>query len=192
MKAKMIGSLMVLIAGAAPVSAFPCRQQVVVQKVVVEKQIEVVVPVVEYIRVPVYGLTAYPSYAPPQAYTAPAPADDPIRELVAEFKALRGEIQALRAGPNARVEAPKVDPKLDASAAAVVTALRKGCAQCHNQASASIDGGGLMLFKSDGSFQPLTEDMAKRLHRRVARGSMPPPPAKLDDADKKILLEAFK
>jgi hypothetical protein len=185
MKAKLIGTLMTLIAGALPAMAAPCHQQVHHQKQVVA---EVVYPVVQQINVvvPVYGLIAYPQvYAPPVAVQAHSDGDT-IRELISEFKALRGELQALRAGPPAKVESPKLDTD------AVVKALRTSCAQCHNQASADKDGGGLTLFKSDGSFAGVTPDMAKRIVRRVASGAMPPPPAKVEDAEKRLILDAFK
>lgn len=189
MKAKLIGTLMVLAAGAAPSMAFPCRQQ---QVVVVQKQIvqaEVVYPVVQQVVVPVYGLV--PLYQP-QAYVAPQAAPqvqsdgDTLRELVAEFRALRGELQALRAGPPAaKQEAPKVDFE------AVIKDLRVSCAKCHSEAGFKIDGGGLMLFKSNGEFVAQTPEMGDRMARRVNAGSMPPM-EKLDPVVKDRIVKALK
>ena len=190
MKAKVVGTLMVLIAGAMPAAAFPCKQQVVVQQKYV--QAEIVYPVVQQVVVPVYGII--PLYAP-QAYYAQPPQQqhasvteqDVLKELISVIKDLRSDVQALRSAP-AKQEAPK----LTESEIKTIAAMRKNCAQCHNQASADLDGGGLTMFLQNGDFAPVKPEVAKRIVRRVNAGSMPPAPNKLDDVDKRTILDAFK
>ncbi len=185
--APLIGILL-----AAPTSqATPCRQFVVQKQVVAA---EVVYPVVQQVIVPVYGLIPYYS---PAAYVAPyaAPAqvqapvsttDELLKELILEMRSIKAE---LRGAPPAKQE---VLPKPKEDVRPVVVLMRKACAQCHNEASADMDGGGLTLFKGDGSFAGVQPDMAKRVVRRVGVGSMPPSPAKLADAEKQLIVEAFK
>lgn len=178
----------VLVLIAVPnAEASNCRQQqVVVQKVV---QAEVVYPVVQQVVVPVYGLIPYyqpysaPYVAQPQAVTTE---QDVLKELISVIKDLRADVQALKAP--ARQEAPK----LTDSEAKTIGLLRKNCAQCHNQASAELDGGGLTLFLQNGDFAGVKPDVAKRIIRRVGSGAMPPQPNKLDEADRKHILDAFK
>lgn len=202
---KLLGTLMVLIAGAAPSVAFPVRQQVCHQPVVVQqvvKQVEIVTPVIQQVIVPVYGIVPYAyGYAAP-APVAVAPVVNPQEEILLkmvtllsanleETKSMRLEMrQALKgeALPEPKKQGAAPSPDFER----VVGALRTNCAQCHNAASAAQDGGDLVLFKADGSFSPVTDDMGRRLVRKVSNGTMPPPPAKLPEADKALILSAFK
>lgn len=191
MKAKLIGALMAFLAGAMPAWASNC------QHVVVQKQVEVVYPVVQQVQVlvPVYGLIPYPITAYTTQAVAPQPTvtqDDVLKELLLEIRSMRQEMRSLKQGERLP------EPKQQSDAGAAVKAFRTNCAQCHSEAGAEQDGGGLILFKANGDFAgPLTASVARRIVDRLdrapdAKGIMPPPTAhKMPDADRKLLIEAL-
>ncbi len=192
MRAKLLGSLMVLAAGmTGPAGATPCRS-------VIYQQAEVVVPVVQTqvitVAVPTYTLVPYPYQAvavQPVAPVATAPVAASVdSDLAAVLRELRDEVRGMRAefrgvAPPAAQQAPKIDTD------SAVKAMVKSCAKCHS-GTADKDGAGFALFKPDGAFIPVAPRDAKRIAKMVATGQMPPPPMKLDAVEAKAIVDAFK
>lgn len=104
-----------------------------------------------------------------------------IRELAAEVRALRAELAALRES-SAAPQGPEAAPKAPAKLAAVDVA-RQACAGCHAPKAAEAKGGGFVLFADDSAaaFVNLSARDRVRIANRVKNGSMPPPPAKMNE-----------
>lgn len=105
-----------------------------------------------------------------------------LKEILAEVKALRAEVAELR-GKKAQAEPKAAEP---------LALVRARCTGCHNAGEAEKKGGGFVLLTADGNLPPLSLVEKKRITRRLERGQMPPPPAKLDETEKKALTEFFK
>lgn len=160
MNAKLIGTLMVLIAGALPGVAAPCHQpQVIVQK---QAHAEIVYPAVNQITVvlPTYGIIPYPAayYSPAPALVAPDSQEDRFERLMQLLE------QRLTATP------ANVQPVRQAAAAS--------CAKCHDGSKADVP-------KLD--FANLTADQKALASERVLDGSMPPK-NQLTKAQRRVVL----
>lgn len=94
---------------------------------------------------------------------------------------MRSELQALKQ--------PAVLPLALADASKAMT---KSCAKCHMSNVSERHGGGLTLFNESGLLLPMSDADKRRVVNRVTRNSMPPAPAKLAAADKKLIVDAFQ
>ncbi len=120
-----------------------------------------------------------PAYGP--VYPDPGDLAQAVRELAAEVKLLREEMARLKASGPVAITAPK-DP---------IGLAVKSCASCHSPTSAEEHGGGLAFFDRVGNLAFPTERDRQRAASRVRARSMPPPPAKLADGERKDLVELF-
>lgn len=165
MKAKLIGALMVLIAGALPTMATaPCHQAVVVQKHV---QAEVVYPAVQAVNVvvPVYGIIPYPAayYAPTPALVAPVQEEsrlDRLEKMMERLLEQRSGVQPLSASMTAT-----------------------NCASCHSGSKANVP-------KID--FAKMTPDQKALSAERVLDGSMPPKSRLSKEERRQVVAEFMK
>lgn len=130
-----------------------------------------VVPVAN-VLVPVYAAV----FNPPQQSAR----DDVLLEILAELRAMRAELAALR------------NPQAAAQVASVLPTLRTACARCHSPAGADKDGGGFTLFDARGELSAALSDRDRaRVVNRVGRNSMPPAPAKIKAEEKAAIVKAF-
>lgn len=111
-----------------------------------------------------------------------------LRDLLAEIKALRQDVQALRQA------VPPADAGGDAASATladakVQAAFKNNCARCHTGDKAD---GGFELFTDKGELVRLSPADRREVAKRVKVDQMPKPPARLTPADKAMILAAVK
>lgn len=144
--------------------------------------------------VPVYTAVYSPRAEPPAG--DPGAADDTaaaIRELAAEVRALRAELAAIReqaAAPPGQAPAPAGAPKqLPPPKLSALDIARTACLTCHAPGNAEAKGGGFALFADDGgkAWANLSPRDRVRIGNRVKNGTMPPPPAKMNEPFKSEL-----
>lgn len=73
-----------------------------------------------------------------------------------------------------------------------IAAVKKNCAACHGAAVAEEAGGAFVLLDSAGELAAVEPDGRKRVVEKVSRGSMPPAPRKLDEAERASILKLFR
>lgn len=135
-----------------------------------------VVPVGQ-VLVPVYGAV----YTPPQQAQQNQQTADVLLEILAELRAMRAELAALK------------NPQAAQQVASVLPTLRTACARCHSPAGADKDGGGFVLFDARGELSAALNDRDRaRVANRVSRNSMPPAPSKLGAKEKAEIVKAFE
>lgn len=125
------------------------------------------------IYVPVYSAVYNPQVQSQQR-------DDVLLEILAELRAMRAELSALR------------NPVQAQTLASAVPIVRQQCARCHSPAVADKDGGGFVLLTAAGELQPLSDRDRQRVHNRVRSNSMPPAPAKVKAEEREAILKAFE
>lgn len=130
------------------------------------------------ITIPAYGGQFVPS----------ASADaDVLHEILAELKAMRGEMTRLRELAEAPFPQAQGQPGGPRSHLDV---LSQSCARCHNVADAEKKGGSFALVDADNRLSPLTPASAVKIYKMVVSGLMPPPGnAPLSPPDKKLILD---
>jgi hypothetical protein len=107
--------------------------------------------------------------------------DDVLLEILAELRAMRAELAALR-NP---VQAPTL--------VSAVPIIRQQCARCHSPAGADKDGGGFVLVDARGELSTTLSDRDRqRVYNRVRGNSMPPAPAKVKAEEREAILKAFE
>lgn len=135
-----VTALVFLLAGLNAPACPPLRQRVVVQA-----QAVVAVPLVPVVAVPAYSVGYDPA----------------VGAIVAELRALREAVEKLRPGGGAGV--------LDLKG---VVATR--CAACHQDDQAEAKGAGFVLLEKDGSLPPFSLPERRRMKQLVDEGKMPP------------------
>lgn len=184
-------SLSLLTAAVPALSCPPARfvvaqHQVVqaVQHVVAQPVVaEVLVPTVPaaYVQPVLYPVPAYSASYTPNVQREVAGVD--LSQVVAELAAIRAEMVAIRKGAAEPAERP-------ASGLDVVAGR---CSKCHAADAAEAKGGGFVLVDGTGKLSPLSLKEQARVTRRIANGTMPPPPEKsLSETEKKSLMLTLK
>ena len=121
------------------------------------------------VPVPLYGAT----YSPTSGTDA-----EVMLQILAELKAIRSELQALKAGNPATAKAVPFDT------------LKRNCGACHNSKTAGDKGGELVLIDEQGKLGLLSRADRREILSRVSKGTMPPT-GKLSEADKEAILSMF-
>jgi mono/diheme cytochrome c family protein len=127
---------------------------------------------------PIYGAT-YSSAEPQQAATAVT-----LAEILAELKALRADMAALRSPQQGGgiVQELKANP---------IDVVKAKCASCHNPKTAATKGGELVLIGDDSKLSHLSRADRRAIIDRVNKGTMPPS-GKLSENDKAAVLEVAR
>lgn len=147
-----------------------------------------VVAVAPVVYVPVYSI----QYLPPAAVTAEAEKiveerdATEIEELSQKLADLTKELSTLR-GELARARGGNRESGTALGSGAGLLAAR--CSKCHGATAAEEKGGGFVLIEANGKPSVLSLEQRKRTIRKIANGTMPPPPAKLDDGERKAIAE---
>lgn len=103
-----------------------------------------------------------PNYVP--TYSARYQEDGLQREILAELKAIRAELSAIRK-QSAR----------EPQAETLVQAITGRCAACHSEDVAEKKGGGFVWLLKSGKVPPLSLGEKKLIDRAIESGKMPPP-----------------
>jgi len=99
-----------------------------------------------------------------------------LAEILAELKAIRAELSALRLGGQVR---PVISKK---------SVIQNHCAKCHSQQEADVKGAGFVLLTDAGEVTPLSINDQRRIDAKVQSGKMPPAPGRLTDEEKNALV----
>lgn len=126
------------------------------------------------ITVPLYG-----AVFSPQQQTQPL-TDDVLREILAELKALREEVSAMREGRQPLTMPANVGPVLNAR-----------CASCHGLKVAESKGAGLVLTDDKGQPWRLSGPEKRAVKQQVETGKMPKG-GSLTASEKAAILAAVK
>ena len=125
------------------------------------------------IQVPLYGAVFQPQQAQPLT-------DDVLREILAEMKALREEIAAMREGRQPLTMPANVGPILNAR-----------CAACHELKVAEAKGAGFVMTDDKGQPWRLSGPEKRAVREQVTSGKMPRG-GSLTPAEKAVILNAAK
>lgn len=110
----------------------------------------------------------------PKHEAAYSTAEALLRDILVELRGLRADVQAV-AGVKGGATGDRVG------------VLRLRCASCHGADVAEEKGAGFVLLEKDGKPAELSVAEQRRVKREVERGRMPPAPATLTEAEKKLL-----
>lgn len=153
---KLLGAFFILAASLIVVTgaeATVCRARVV-------QHAAAVVDVQPVLLATVVPIAAY------SVQYAPGGAD--VQQLLAEIKALRAEVQAIKAGP-------AVEQKKEAAPAPLkhLEILQAKCQSCHDANVSKAKGGGFTMFEA-GKLALLTDRQLRKVSTRTYAGDMPP------------------
>lgn len=162
---RLLGCLVLVLAVALPASAtHPC----VVRSRVVYSYPVYQAPVVAAVFAPLV-VAQVPAYS--ATFGVP---DQGQGALLAELKALRQEVQALRQGGAEQLKSPK-----NGNGEEVLSILQANCAECHTGAAAK---GKFAMFTAPGNLAQFTPQQVGKMLVAIQQGEMPPAPRKsLDD-----------
>lgn len=99
-----------------------------------------------------------------------------LKQLLDEVKGLREDVRAIAGGA-----AP--------GGTTLEAVIKNRCARCHSAERAKAAGDEFVLIEKDGKLSDLSVSQKRSVVRKVKKNEMPPPPAQLSEAEKKLILE---
>ena len=173
-----------------PMIACPTRTRIVTAAAVTQTAVvtnAVVIPVAQFVAVPLYTANYSPVPAAPTAAPAPAPAANPdLKAILDALKSLDARVRSIegKAGSPA-VPGDGKPPKAASASLSALWIFSNKCAACHDKGVAGEKGGGLVLLDA-GKVAALTDRQARKVLSASYAGRMPPKSSGVSLTDEEV------